>query len=153
MLYFLVHSCHMLYRYHALRMVSIFIFFHLPHGFLLLLFNENIAFTYNYFPENVNKLTKAKHSLNSSYLHYLLLHLIGQVEFQLLTGHLQELLHDDCKSTSRVTYFGRNLGLLTTLVLHHRSLWRRALQTETGSFCQCHPTNYMFPLIPINQDL
>lgn len=38
------------------------------------------------------------------------------------------------------------------MVLHHRSLWLRALQTETGRFSHCHPTNYML-LILINQDL
>lgn len=45
------------------------------------------------------------------------------------------------------------MGSLTTMVLHHRSLWLRALQTETGRFSHCHPTNYMFLLILINQDL
>lgn len=63
MLYFLVHSYHVLLLFpdNGLPMVFIFIFFHLQHGFLLLLFNDIVAFTYNYCPENVNKLTKTKH--------------------------------------------------------------------------------------------
>lgn len=66
------------------------------------------------------------------------------------SGMMKKLM--DVYFNSVFFFLLRNLGVLTITARHHRSLWQRALQIETGSFFQFQPTNYRFPLsiaIPI----